>query len=108
MATIMVNLTLIKVIREMENILSIYPVQTYKQVAENPDLQQKLVAYILNRLPNKYITIDEEQLTEKLSQNISCSTWEQLEIEELVQQGIYYLVNLGEQSEFLLSPEIVR
>ncbi len=108
MATTMVNLTLIKVIREMENILSIYPVQTYKKIAENPDLQQKLVAYILNRLPNKYITIDDEQLTEKLSQNISISTWEQLEIEELVQQGIYYLVNLGEQSEFLLSPWIVR
>ncbi len=104
----MVNLTLVKVIREMENILAIYPAQTYKQVAGNPDLQQKLVAYILNRLPNKYITIDDEQLAENLSQNISCSTWEQLEIEELVQQGIYYLIKLGEQSEFFPSSGDVR
>jgi hypothetical protein len=108
MATTMVNLTLIKVLREMENILAIYPTQTYKKVAGNPDLQQKLVAYILNRLPNKYITVDDEQLAENLSQNIACSTWEQLEIEELVQQGIYYLVNLGEHSEFLPSSGKVR
>lgn len=108
MATTMVNLTLLKVIQELEEILDLYPSQIYKQVARNPDLQQKLVAYILNRLPNKYITIEDDNLADKLSQNISCSTLERLRIEELVQQGVFYLVNLGEQNEGLPLYENVR
>jgi hypothetical protein len=93
MATTIVNLTSIKVMNELENILTIAPTKLYQEIANNSDLKQKLIAYILRRMPNKYITVNEESIGKTISQNVSCSTWEQFEIEELVKQGIYYLIN---------------
>ena len=93
MATTLVNLTLLKVIGEMEDILTIYPDQIYKQILNDQDLQQRLIAYVLNRIPNKYITVDDERVPSILSESMSCSSLEKIEIEEAIKKGIYHLVN---------------
>lgn len=78
---------------ELENILTIAPTRLHREIADNPDLKQKLIAYILRRMPNKYITVSEENIGKIISQTASCPTWEQFEIEELLKQAIYYLIN---------------
>lgn len=103
MANTIVNLTLLKVIGELEYLLTIYPVQDYKEISNDPELQQKLLAYVLSRMPNRYITVDEENIPSLLSNSISCSSLEQLKIEELIKQGIYQLLNSTNHRDFLHS-----
>lgn len=92
MAAKLVNLTLLKVIKEIQNILDICPSQAHKKLADDPNLQQYLVAYVLTRVPNRHVAIEEEYLSLISPHSVSCSTLEQMEIENLVNQGIYYLM----------------
>lgn len=88
---IVINTTLIKVKEELENFLEIYPNKLYKKTLTDPDLRQKLIAYILNRMPNRYLAVERENISLNSSQNIIFSTQEALEIEKLIHQGISYL-----------------
>lgn len=91
MATTIVNLTLLKLSEELENILAIYSEHTYQRTLTNPDLRTKLVAYVLNRMPNRYITVNEEEMPLISSQSLLFSTHESLKMEKLIHQGIYDL-----------------
>jgi hypothetical protein len=92
MAAKLVNLTLLKVIKEIQNILDICPTQAHQKLASNPNLQQQLIAYVLSRVPNRHVAIEEEYLSLISPHSICCSTLEQLEIENLVNEGVYYLM----------------
>jgi hypothetical protein len=92
MATQLVNLTLLKVIKEIKNILDICPTQAHKELASDLNLQQQLVAYVLSRVPNRYVAIEEEYLSLISPHSIRCSTREQIDIENLVNEGVYYLM----------------
>ena len=91
MATTLINLTLLKVIGELEDIIGSYPEQIHEILSKSHDLQQKLLAYVLNRIHNRYITVEEQDIPSLLP-SICCSTLEKTEIEELIKQGIYYLL----------------
>lgn len=108
MATTIINLTLLKVSREIEDLLSIYPALTHQKVLTDPDLRQKLLAYVLSRINNHYVAIDTESVSSLSSQSISCSTQEQLKIEELIQQGIYQLVNPENNRNFPCAPRNIN
>lgn len=98
MATKLVNLTLLKVIKEIKNILDISPTQVHKELAGDLNLQQQLVAYVLSRVPNRHVAIEEEYLSLISPNSICCSTLEQLEIENLVNEGVYYLMQSEKNS----------
>lgn len=89
MSTTIVNLTLLKLSEELENILAIYSENTYQKTLNDPDSRTKLIAYVLNRMPNRYITVEEEEMSLISSQSLLFSTDESLKMEKLIHQGIY-------------------
>lgn len=99
MAGTIVNLTLLKVNDEIENILENFANPTYQQALNDPDLRQKIIAYVLSRIPNRYLAMETEKVSLISSQVFTFSTQENLQIEQLIHQGIAYLCqrqSLGE------------
>lgn len=92
----LINLTFLKVNAEIEGILPAYPEDIYQKNFQDSNFKNKLLAYVLTRLPNRYIATNEENIPIFWSQPASWSILEQIEIEELIQQGVYYLVNKQE------------
>ncbi|HEY9829811.1 MAG TPA: hypothetical protein V6D26_04475 [Stenomitos sp.] len=88
-----VNLTLLKINGEIENLSGhIYPAATYHKVLNNPRLRQKLLTYILDRMPNSYAAINSEKIITISPASLYCSNREKIEIKQLVQQGVVYLI----------------
>lgn len=100
MTTTIVNLTLLKLSEELENILAIYSEHTYQKTLTSQDLRTKLVAYVLNRMPNRYITVEEEEMPLISSQSLLFSTHESLKMEKLIHQGIYDLSQKQDSYDF--------
>ncbi len=96
-----VNLTLLDVNAELENLLVFYPAQIQRKIIANPDLREKLLAYVLKRINNHYVARCKENIPIIPPHILYCSTLEQLEIEELIQQGIYYLLKQAKSSSSL-------
>jgi hypothetical protein len=92
----LINLTLLKVNAEIEGTLPTYPEDIYQKISQDSNFKNKLLAYVLTRIPNRYIATNEENIPEFWSESVFCSLHEQIEIEELIQQGVYYLVNKQE------------
>ncbi|MBH8562913.1 hypothetical protein I8748_12095 [Nostoc sp. CENA67] len=85
----LVNLTIPVVVQELEYTLENYPHHPYQEAFAHPDLRQILLAYILNRIPNHYITIDEAEaqaLTN--SEELRVFLENKWHIEEIIHQGI--------------------
>lgn len=96
-----VNLSWLDVNAELENLLTFYPAQIQNNFGANPALRQKLIAYVLKRINNHYVTRCKENIPVIPPHILYCSTLEQLEIEELIQQGIYYLLKQPKNSSSL-------
>ena len=86
MAQKIINLTLPVVIQEIEDIFDGCFYHPYQQAFAIPELRQKLIAYVLSRVRNRYAFIEEEQAT--ISNNI-CSQEQRLHIEAVIQSGIH-------------------
>ena len=83
----LVNITLALVTEEVEIILGNYPKYPYQEAFSPWGLRQDLIAYVLSRVPNKYIAIDSgESLNQKVQ--IRCSSEQLLHIENLIHTGI--------------------
>jgi hypothetical protein len=91
MAVEIVNLTLLKVKEELDLILENYPNQIYQKTLTDHDMRQQLIVYVLNRLPNRHLAIDIENISLIRSKLVNVSTQESLKIENLIHQGIYQL-----------------
>lgn len=88
-----VNLTLLKINGEIENLLGhIYPAATYHKILNNSRLRQKLLTYILDRIPNRYAAINAEKIITISPESLYCSIREKIEIKQFVQQGVVYLI----------------
>jgi hypothetical protein len=88
-----VNLTLLKINGEMENLSGhIYPAATYQKILNNMRLRQKLITYILDRIPNSYAAINVDKIITISPESLYCSVREKIEIKQLVQQGVVYLI----------------
>jgi hypothetical protein len=88
------NITLIVVNDEIENILSRYPTYPYQQAFSAAGLHQELLAYVLNRVPNKYAIIEQKQLLPKQTLFPPYSTKELLDIEHYIHLGICDLLHV--------------
>ncbi|WP_414544313.1 late competence development ComFB family protein [Nostoc sp. CCY0012] len=90
MTKTLVNVTLIMVNQELETILETYPNHPHQEAFSHPDIRQCLIAYILNRIPNHYITVDQEA-KDKVFTNLN-DLWHSIEhklhIEAIIHQGI--------------------
>jgi hypothetical protein len=100
MASTIVNVTLLKVIEELENILEIDLDQSDQKALTDPELRQKLIAFVLNRMPNRYLTIESEKVALITSRFVVFTTQEKLKIENLIHQGIYYLLQRDKKYNF--------
>jgi hypothetical protein len=61
MSKTIVNLTLPAVIKAIEDVLETYPHHPYQQAFSVPDLRQELIAYVMSRVSNCYVVVDEGQ-----------------------------------------------
>lgn len=108
MSKTIVNLTIPLVVEEVERILETYPHHPYQQAFANPDLRQALIAYVLCRHSNQYITVDEEQQEECLnSQSLHLSFEDSDRLENTIHEGIAdVLQNHTEDIEHQIPEEI--
>ncbi|WP_052055305.1 late competence development ComFB family protein [Myxosarcina sp. GI1] len=86
-----INLTLPIVEREIDLLLEMYPHKLHQLQLNNSDLRQELIAYILNRIPSVYGTINDGAL-DNCDRDLEAFLEYQIQIEALVFQGIDYLV----------------
>ncbi|MEB3357233.1 MAG: late competence development ComFB family protein [Synechococcales bacterium] len=92
MTTKVVNITQRVVNREVERVLGQYPHRPYRQAFAHPELRRELVAYVLNRVENRYITVhpgQDDQLIDARSHQLAL---QQPQIEQLIHQGIQKLI----------------
>ncbi|HEY9622326.1 MAG TPA: hypothetical protein V6C78_18355 [Crinalium sp.] len=99
MSKTIVNLALSIVLDKIETILETYPSHPYQQAFSIPDLRQKLVSYVLSRIPCHYTVIDDLGTAEVDLKNLYCSTEEDMHIETIIRQGIEHI--LQEDSDWV-------
>ncbi|KYC41156.1 hypothetical protein WA1_03435 [Scytonema hofmannii PCC 7110] len=87
-----VNLTEQSVIKEIESILDNYPYYPYQQAFAIPDLRQELIAYVLSRIPCFYSAVEPEKAYWSSYKLRRQPLEQQLHLENLIQQGIFSLI----------------
>lgn len=88
----LINLTLPVVIAEIDNILEDYPESPYQIAFSLPEMRQRLFAYVLTHIPNRY-TVQGEDLRLKESKFLHPSPMqERLQMENLIHGGILHLL----------------
>ena len=102
-----INLTLHVVIQEIEEVLDDYVYHSYRQTFAIPELRQKLIAYVLNRIRSRYAVIEDEQDV-AINHKAVCSQEQRLHIESVIQCGIQHV--LQENADWVNhhKPEIVE
>ena len=96
----LVNLTLLKVNEEVENFLVSYPDLIDRTKLQDPNFRPKLVAYVLNRIPNRHVAIEPQNEASIFSQLSIYSTQEQLNIEKQIYQGIFSITKAEQKLNF--------
>ena len=102
-----INLTLHVVIQEIENVFDNYFYHSYRQIFAIPELRQKLIAYVLNRIRSRYAVIEDEQDL-AINHKAVCSQEQRLHIEAVIKCGIQHV--LQENADWVShnNPEIVK
>lgn len=96
----LVNMTLLLVQDDIEHILAEQP-QAIQDKFVQKDLFPDLIAYVLSRIPNLYLVLEEEEISDAKSHIIHESAERQLQREEFIRQGIYLVL---EKSFYTNSP----
>src|SRR5579883_1588655 len=89
MSKSIINLTTPIVVAEIERILETYPHHPYQQVFSNPDIRQELIAYVLTRVHNVYVTVDEGEKIASDLERSSNPAESPFELDAFIQQGIH-------------------
>ncbi|MBW4645612.1 MAG: late competence development ComFB family protein [Goleter apudmare HA4340-LM2] len=97
MSKTLVNLTEKIVVQEIEMILETYPLHPYQEAYANADLRQSLIAYILTRVPNNYISVDPEEQILISADYLHQYVGQISQMEAIIRQGIEAILN--EQAE---------
>jgi hypothetical protein len=88
-----VDLTIAVVEAEADHLLHSYPYYPYQRAFSAPSLRQKLIAYVLSRLPNLYGVIEAQAVSTE--DPLHCPSEQQQQIEVLVHRGIHCLLIEG-------------
>lgn len=94
MSKTIINLSLPLVVQETESILETYPHHPYQQAFSIPDLRQRLICYVLSRMPGMYTVVDDTE-QKSVDAESMCSSLEgqKLRLESLIRQGIQSILN---------------
>jgi hypothetical protein len=84
----LLNLTLLKVNKELDTLESIHSSYTYKIIVRNPEFRKILSDYVLRRIPNHYLSIDSEQDSSIVAKVVNLTSRERQQIYQLIEQGI--------------------
>lgn len=96
----LVNLTLLRVNEELELLLDKHPDRTDQTQLQDPDFRQKLIAYVLNRIPNRYVAVEAENESSISSEFLIYSNQERLDMEKRIEQGIHSLTTNNRNYNF--------
>lgn len=88
MASVLVNLTLLKLNDELELFAAVERNRTFQQVLSNSELRTHLIAYVLNKMPNLHAAIDEEEVSLFSCLPMIFSQRETLELRRLIIEAI--------------------
>jgi hypothetical protein len=92
MTKTIVNLTLSIVVREIEEILDTYPGHPYQQAFAIPDLRQKLISYVLSRIPGHYTVVDDIDGNSISVESLYHSSQEKNHVVALIHQGVQHIL----------------
>ncbi|PSB12917.1 hypothetical protein C7B69_20960 [filamentous cyanobacterium Phorm 46] len=102
----LVNITLAVVTEEVEIILESYRKYPYQEAFSPSGLRQDLIAYVLSRVPNKYIAIDSGEYVPGQAVQFRCSSEQLLEIEDLIHTGIRDVLHSYDAIDYRLLEQV--
>jgi hypothetical protein len=94
----LINVTLPVVIEEIEHILATYPAYPYQHAFSVPSLRKNLIAYVLKRVPNQHIVVEETQSSLNPTLLPCYSTQRLLDIEHWIHVGIRDVLHVYNRS----------
>ncbi|HEY9651962.1 MAG TPA: hypothetical protein V6C95_14960 [Coleofasciculaceae cyanobacterium] len=87
-----VNLTLLKVNEELDIFLENHTAYIYKKAFKQPEFRQRLLAYILKRIPNHYASLESASKFASLSpKSFNFTHPEKIMVQKLIYRGFYQL-----------------
>jgi hypothetical protein len=86
MALQKLNLTELKINKELDVLALLYPSQTYKILLNNPEFRKNLLGYIMQSIPTQYLLIESQEEFYELRKTIKCTTSEKTMIYNLTFQ----------------------
>lgn len=86
-----INLTLLLVLKEIEDILEDYPEDPYQVAFSIPELRQKLILHVVNQLPSYYAILEEDQELPSNPKSLYSSLEEKVCMEILIRESIVKL-----------------
>lgn len=103
-----INLTLLLVIKEFEDALKNYPEYPYQRAFSMPELRQKLIFNILDKLPNYYTILEEDQEIPSDPKILYSSFEEKICMEILIRESIIEIIELFRDSEDSIIPSTLK
>jgi hypothetical protein len=97
MSKTIVNLTTELLTQKIEDVLETYPQHPYQEAFANPDCRQGLISYVLTRIPNEYMSVEEEEQELVVADYLHQHPGKISQIETTIRQGIEEI--LCEQAE---------
>ena len=99
------NLTEQVVIEEIEKLIKHYPRYPYQHAFSVPGLRQKLVAYVLNRVSNFYVVLNECDLNKVDCQSMGNSMVDKSDLESNIHIGIREILEQSQLQDQTPMPE---
>jgi hypothetical protein len=89
-----VNLTIAIVEAEADTLLQSYPYYPYQRAFSAPSLRQKLIAYVLSRVPGLYAVMEAQMAEAQMAETtaLHCPPEQQEQVEMLIHRGIQCLL----------------
>jgi hypothetical protein len=88
-----INMTFLKVNGELEQFSThIYPNSTYQKILRNPQLREKLLAFVLSRIPNHYVAFSADKIISISPESLNDNHSQRQELKKLIQQGVVHLI----------------
>ncbi|PSN18908.1 hypothetical protein C7271_10090 [filamentous cyanobacterium CCP5] len=92
MTQTLINLALPVVSERIDQRLAADPTLTYHRALSNCDLHHKLEAYVMSRLPSRYVSLEASQVCSLESPSQCYSSQQLRQIDDLVEQGLMGLI----------------
>lgn len=92
MAQAIVNLAIPVIHHKVKEVLETYPESPYQHVFSSTKLREKLVTYVLSRMPALYTTTDEARACLGTMPMHCFSREQQIQIDQLIRTGIQHLM----------------